>query len=83
MMTAGQHACSRLAGCVWGWLGNQSHEKRIFCNYGLVSKQSLCVVEEELMKAFSEDGNIESSALPFKVSQYNNYIHIILKYMHA
>ena len=38
------------------------------------------MVEEELMKAFSEDGNIESSALPFKVSQYNNYIHITLKY---
>jgi hypothetical protein len=35
----------------------------------LVQKRSLCVVEEELIKAFSEDGNIESSALPFKVSQ--------------
>ena len=32
------------------------------------------MVEEDLIKAFSEDGNIESSALPFKVSP----CHIIM-----
>ena len=31
-------------------------------------KRSLCLVEEKLIKAFSEDGNIALSALPFKVT---------------
>lgn len=34
----------------------------------LAQKRSLCVVEQELIKAFSEDGRVESCTLPFKVS---------------